>query len=149
MRAEKRELNNKFMRKELNKIVSNSVGYNHINRFLIVKFLLFISLFFVLLILYKFDYFISDNTLKVTVEKWKLITMIAIFSYLISFIACANFYFTFKIVNKEKLIESIKISSLTSFQKEFAINKVKFNEENLIMEDVFKILHLAINFKIK
>lgn len=149
MRAEKRELNNKFMRKELNKIVSNSVGYNHINRFFTVSFLLFILLLSISLILYEFDYFSSSNILKVTIEKWKLITMITVFSYLASFIACANFYFTFKIVNKEKLIESIKISSLTSFQKEFAINKVKFNEENLIMEDVFKILHSAINFKIK
>lgn len=88
MLAEKQELNNKFMRKELNKIVSNSVRYNHINRFFTVSFLLFILLLSISLILYKFDYFSSSSILKVTIEEWKLITMITISSYLVSFIAC-------------------------------------------------------------
>ena len=57
MLAEKQELNDEFMRKELNKIVSNSVGYNHINRFFTVSFLLFILLLSISLILYEFDYF--------------------------------------------------------------------------------------------
>ena len=150
MLAEKQELNDEFMRKELNKIVSNSVGYNHINRFFTVSFLLFILLLSISLILYEFYYFSSSNILKVTIEKWKLITMITVFSYLASFIACANFYFVFKNVNKEKLLKSIKESSLTDMQKKIAIKKLTHNKGNyLIMSDVFKILHSAIDFKIK
>ena len=56
-------------------------------------------------LLHNIDYFSSSNILKVTIEKWKLITMITVFSYLASFIARANFYFVFKNVNKEKLLK--------------------------------------------